>query len=158
MFMEKFIEQVIGPNSPEMYWWQMLLRAVTIFFIALLFIRLGGTRIFGANTSFDIVVGITLGSILSRAITGNSPYFPTIISAGALVLLHWILSWVVLRSRFFGSIIKGNRILLVKDGKYLKSNMNKTHITHHDLLEALRSKGALKYQKKNLPVWKEAAI
>lgn len=145
--METVIDQVLGPNSSDIAWWQMLIRAFTIFFIALLIVRLGGTRIFGQNTSFDIVLGIILGSILSRAITGNSPYFPTITAAAMLVLLHWVLSWIAIKNSRFGSIIKGNKTLLIKDGKYVRENMNKRQISENDVLEALRSKGNLEVEK-----------
>lgn len=145
--MEATIEQILGPNSTDILWWQMLIRAITVFFIALIIVRLGGTRIFGQNTSFDIVLGFILGSILSRAITGNSPYFSTILSSAMLVFLHWILSWIALKHNKFGSIIKGNKTLLLKDGKYLKENMAKRQISENDFLEALRSKGSVEVEK-----------
>lgn len=145
--MEAAVEHILGSNSTDIFWWQMLIRAITVFFIALLLVRLGGTRIFGQNTSFDIVLGIILGSILSRAITGNSPYFPTILSSAVLVALHWILSWIALKNSSFGSIIKGNKTLLLKDGKYLRENMGRKQISENDFLEALRSKGSIEVEK-----------
>jgi hypothetical protein len=47
------LHALIGPNFNDILWWQMMIRAFTVFFIALIIVRFGGTRIFGANTSFD---------------------------------------------------------------------------------------------------------
>lgn len=145
--MQAYIDQILGPNSPDIVWWQMLIRAVTVFFIALAIVRLGGTRIFGSNTSFDIVLGIILGSILSRAITGNSPYFPTIIASCSLVFLHWFLAFFAYRNRNVGTLIKGKKALIVKDGRYQWKMMKKKQITPNDILEELRQKGSIDIEK-----------
>lgn len=137
------LEVIIGPNSTDINWWQMLIRAITVFFVALLIVRLGGTRIFGGNTSFDIVLGIILGSVLSRAITGNSPYVPTILAACALVALHWGLAFLAFRNRKLGVLIKGKKSLLIKDGELNWENMKRTQITENDIKEALRQGGSV---------------
>lgn len=142
-----FLQNLIGPNSTDILWWQMMFRAFTVFFLALIMVRLGGTRIFGANTSFDIVLGIILGSILSRAITGNAPYFPTVASAALLVLLHWTLSRLALKSHRLGTIIKGQRTLLMENGQFINKNMTKSLITENDFMEALRTKGNIDVSK-----------
>lgn len=142
-----FIHYLIGPNSTDIVWWQMMIRAATVFFIALAIVRLGGTRIFGANTSFDIVLGIILGSVLSRAITGNSPYFSTVVSASLLVFLHWALSWLALKNSRIGTIIKGKKTLLMKNGEFMTKNMKNKQITENDFLEALRMKGNIDSNK-----------
>ena len=141
------LHHLIGPNSTDIVWWQMMFRAFTVFLISLTIVRLGGTRIFGANTTFDIVLGIILGSVLSRAITGNAPYFPTVAAASLLVFLHWGLSWLAVKNSRIGTIIKGKKTLLMKNGKYISENMRKKQITENDFLEALRTKGNIEISK-----------
>lgn len=79
---------LFGIHDETLTWWQMSFRAVGVFFAALLIIRIGNHRIFGKNTAFDIVLGVIYGSVLSRAITGNAPFWPTIAAAFTLVMLH----------------------------------------------------------------------
>ncbi|MBC5993084.1 DUF421 domain-containing protein [Pontibacter sp. SD6] len=120
----------------------MSLRAIVVFFAALAIIRMGNHRIFGKNTAFDIILGIIYGSVLSRAITGNSPFWPTIFAALTLVILHKILAVAAYHSSFgFGNMIKGKPKALVKDGELQRDTMRSSSVTENDIKEALRNAG-----------------
>lgn len=138
--METF-HKIIGSDADTIVWWQMVCRGVLIFFYTLILVRLGGRRIFGKTTSFDIVVGVILGSIMSRALTANAKFFPTLAAATALVLLHWLLAEFSQHSKTLGHLIKGTEVLLVDNGAIQQEALNKTNMTEHDLMEALRSNG-----------------
>ena len=56
---------------------QMAARAALIYAVALAIVRIGKKRFMGRATAFDVIVGIILGSIASRAVTGNAPMIPT---------------------------------------------------------------------------------
>jgi len=96
---------IIGINQSGLEWWQMAIRAVVVFFITILLVRVGATRIFGNNSAFVIVMGIILGSILSRAITCNSPFIPTILAAFVLIFLHVLLATFALKNNKLGWLI-----------------------------------------------------
>lgn len=134
---------IIGSNPDTITWWQMSCRAIGIFFSALLLVRFGGTRVFGRNSSFDIVMSVILGSILSRALTGNARFLPTLAAAAVLVFIHAVLANLSFRSRTIGHFIKGRETQLIKDGRLLMQAMKKTNITTHDLMEAVRSTAKL---------------
>jgi uncharacterized membrane protein YcaP (DUF421 family) len=51
---------------------QMSFRAVVVFLLALLMLRITGQRTFGQKTAVDQVVMIILGAVLSRGVTGSS--------------------------------------------------------------------------------------
>ncbi len=104
-------------------------------------LRVGDKRFMGRSTAFDVFLGIVFGSVVSRAITGNAPFFPALAAALALVLLHWLFAAVAFRSHAFGRLVKGRRLLLVRDGEVLWEAMRKAHITTRDLEEALRNNG-----------------
>jgi uncharacterized membrane protein YcaP (DUF421 family) len=140
--MEHLLNKLIGTDADTILWWQMSIRATLIFIYALLLVRFGGKRVFGKNTSFDIVLGVILGSILSRALTGNAKFLPTLAAAATLVFIHMLLAKLAFRSKRIGHLIKGVETLLVKDGKMQWDAMEKSSITEHDLKEALRSSGS----------------
>ncbi len=85
--METF-HQIIGTSAENILWWQMVCRGILIFCYTLLLVRFGGLRIFVRTTSFEIVLGIMIASMLSRATTGSVRFIPTLATATALVLLH----------------------------------------------------------------------
>ena len=45
----------------------MALRTVIVYAITLLIVRAGNKRFIGESTAFDVILGIMLGSIMSRA-------------------------------------------------------------------------------------------
>jgi uncharacterized membrane protein YcaP (DUF421 family) len=120
---------------------QMSLRAFIVFFIAIAMLRLGNKRFMGKSTALDVMLGIVFGSTVSRAITGNAPFFPTLAASLVLILLHWTLAAIAFRSHGFGTLVKGRNTLLVRDGEIQQEEMRSAHITEDDLKEALRNEG-----------------
>lgn len=119
----------------------MALRAALVFIVSIGMLKVGDKRFMGKSTAFDVFLGIVFGSTVSRAITGNAPFFPTLTAGLVLVLLHWLFAAVAFRSHGFGLLIKGRSRVLVRDGEILWDAMRKSHVTTHDLEEALRSEG-----------------
>src|ERR671929_1749514 len=91
---------------------QMALRAVVVYVVTVLVVRLGKKRFMGRATAFDVILGIMLGSIVSRAVTGNAPLFPALVASAALVLMHWLFSAIAMRWHGFGDAIKGRPTVL----------------------------------------------
>ena len=135
------IWEVIGTGGGDLTVWQMSLRALVVYVAAILLVKAGNKRFMGKNTAFDVILGIILGSVLSRAITGNAPFFQTIGAGAALVGLHWFFSVASFHSHRFGTFIKGQERMLVKDGEIQWDNMRKSYISRNDLDMALRSTG-----------------
>lgn len=120
---------------------QMSLRALVVFVAAIVMLKIGDKRFMGRSTALDVALGIIYGSVVSRAITGNAPFGPTLAAALVLVVLHWVLSAIAFRSHAFGNLVKGRNQLLVRDGEPMQKEMRRTHVTEHDLNEALRKQG-----------------
>jgi uncharacterized membrane protein YcaP (DUF421 family) len=117
---------------------QMVLRTILIYAFTLVIIRLGSKRFLSEATAFDVIVSIMLGSIMSRAINGSAPFIPTLFAGLILVGLHWLLAILAYRTDWFGSLVKGNRVLLIKDGEIQHKGMRQASITSKDLDAALR--------------------
>jgi uncharacterized membrane protein YcaP (DUF421 family) len=131
----------LGLQGEEIKVMQMGLRAVIVYVVTVFIIRLGKKRFMGGTTAFDVILGIMLGSIVSRAITGNAPFFGALAASVVLLVMHWLFSAMALRSRRFGWAVKGGSEVLVRNGEIDWDMMRKTHMTEHDLREDLRSKG-----------------
>ncbi len=137
------ISDVIGLGSDDLSAWEMSLRALIIYITAIVLVRVGQMRFMGQNTAFDMILGIILGSVLSRAITGNAAFLPTVAAAGVLVAFHWLFSVVSFHFDFFGKLIKGREKTLVRDGEIQWDNMLKNHISRRDLEMAIRKTGKI---------------
>ncbi|RYD62747.1 MAG: DUF421 domain-containing protein [Verrucomicrobiaceae bacterium] len=117
---------------------QASFRTIVVYAITLALVRLGSKRLLGKHSAFDVVVGIMLGSIMSRAINGSAPLLLTIVTGMVLLGVHWLFAILAYRTKWFGPIIKGRRIILIKDGKPQRRGMRAANITTHDLREAMR--------------------
>ncbi|MFW5968587.1 MAG: DUF421 domain-containing protein [Persicimonas sp.] len=131
----------IGEGTGDITWWQMLFRAIVVFFIAVALVRLGGNRIFGKHTVLDIMLAVILGSNFSRALTGNAPFFPVIIATTALVALHALLSVISQKSALVSELFKGSSVQLIEGGEFDHEKMTLTGIGEGDLAEAMRQMG-----------------
>lgn len=130
----------LGLDEDDLGIRHMGMRAVVVFAFALVIVRLGKKRFISENTAFDVLLGVMLGSIISRAITGQSPFVPTLFAAVVLVALHWFFAQIALRSDLFGTMIKGRTRILVSDGDVDWDAMKRSNLSRNDLLEAVRLK------------------
>lgn len=117
---------------------QMSCRGIVVFIIALALIRLSGRRSFGIHTPLDNIISISLGAILSRAIVGASAFLPIIVCCFVIVSLHRAFGWLVINNKAFGSFIEGDKILLFKDGAFIKENMQKGLLCEEDTMQGVR--------------------
>jgi len=116
----------------------MCVRAVIVFFVALGLLRVVGTRAFGSNTPFDVVLKIILGAVLSRAVVAASPFFATLATGAVFVSLHRLLAIAAYHSDFIGRIIKGEPKILAQGGQLFPDQLRRTNISEKDLHEGLR--------------------
>jgi uncharacterized membrane protein YcaP (DUF421 family) len=117
---------------------QMALRTIIIYAFTLAIVRFGSKRLLSKATAFDFIVSIMLGSVMSRAINGSAPFFPTLMGGVVLIGLHTLLAVVAFRTDWFGSIVKGNPVLLIKDGEIQEQGVKQSGVSKQDLIQAIR--------------------
>lgn len=120
---------------------QVSARAVVIYLVGLLILRVGENRFLGRHTSFDIILAFLLGALLSRSVNGSSPFLPTIVAVGLLVAVHWVFGWMAARWSGLGSLLRGKSIPLVRGGRMDEGAMQRRLINRSDLREAMRLAG-----------------
>jgi uncharacterized membrane protein YcaP (DUF421 family) len=117
---------------------QIALRTLLVYVAALALVRLASKRFLSEATAFDVIVAIMLGSIMSRAMDGSAPFLPTLLTAAVLLGLHWLFALLAYHTSWFGTLVKGERVLLIKDGEIQPEGMRRGSITEADLTQALR--------------------
>ena len=79
-----------------------------------------------------------LGSVMSRGIDGSDSFIVTVVAGVALVGTHWLIGLLAFHTGWFGPLVKGGRLLLIKDGEIQEQGMRKGSITKRDLTQAIR--------------------
>jgi len=133
----KWIETLFR-QSTDLTVGEMTIRAIVVFLVALVILRVAGKRTFGKQSPSDYVIMIMIGAILGRAVVGASPFLPIIASSLAIVIVHRLLAWASFGNKRIGTVVKGKPISLFKDGEENISNMKRTLISHDDVMEGVR--------------------
>jgi uncharacterized membrane protein YcaP (DUF421 family) len=117
----------------------MAARAVVVYAAGLVMARLGDRRFLAKASAFDVILAIVLGSVISRAITGSAPFFPSLAAGLVLVVTHLAFAAASFRFSRFGKVIKGRPRVVVRNGEILWDAMRASHFSENDLRGALRS-------------------
>lgn len=134
----KFADEMLGLHAAELQPHQMCVRAVVIFSVSLFIIRISAIRVFGKFSAFDNITMLMLGAIMGRSVVTTQSLAGTVLALLVIMLLHRFISWLTFRNRKAGALLKGKQLILIKDGKKQQKNLNRTHITEADIMEALR--------------------
>jgi uncharacterized membrane protein YcaP (DUF421 family) len=63
---------------------------------------------------------------------------PVVIASLLIVLIHRAFGWLIVHSKFFANLIEGKKILLFKDGDFIKANMDKALVCEEDIMQGVR--------------------
>lgn len=94
-------------GSEELTAAQMALRAAVVYAAMVVVVRFGTKRFMGKATAFEVLLGIMLGSVASRGITGNAHLGPALAAACVLLAVHWAFSAIAVRWHPCGAAISG---------------------------------------------------
>lgn len=132
------VTELIG-DGKELSSLQMCIRALIVFLLAYILIRISGRRSFALRSPLDNIIVILLGAILSRGIVGASPFLPIIASCLLIVILHRLFAWLTSAYPVFGHLISGRKILLYSDGKFVNAALNRGLIGREEIMEQVRN-------------------
>jgi uncharacterized membrane protein YcaP (DUF421 family) len=134
-----WLNDLLGLHELDLKAYQMVARAIVIFFISLVLIRIAGMRTLGKQSAFDHLTILLLGAMLGRSIVTNQSFGGTLLAALTVILLHRLIALITYYSRAAGSMFKGDSVVLIKDNQKQIPNMKKSHITMNDIFESLRA-------------------
>ncbi|GAB4538878.1 MAG: DUF421 domain-containing protein [Pleurocapsa sp.] len=115
----------------------------TIAYIAIIFmLRISGKRTLAKWNSFDFVITIAFGSILSSILLSTKDSFGTgLLGFGLLVLFQYILTWISVRSSMIQKLVKAEPALLLYRGQLQHDVLKRERVAEGEVLAALRAKG-----------------
>lgn len=137
MFTQDWLLYLFGTEE-DLNMLQMVDRAIVVAGYCLLLLRLSGRRAMALGTPMDNVHAILLGAILSRAVTGASPFIPTCAAAATITAIHRVLAYLGMKHRYVGRIVKGSAKIVYSQGSFNQKNMKYCRISMHDLMAGVR--------------------
>jgi uncharacterized membrane protein YcaP (DUF421 family) len=90
----------------------------------------------------DLLVVVVIADAAQNGMAGDSKSITeAVILIGTIVLWDWVFDWAGYRSSLIGRLTTPEPLLLIKDGKLLRKNLEKELITEDDLMAQLRLQG-----------------
>lgn len=121
---------------------ETIIRTIGLFIFAVICFRLMGYRSFGDMEPIDYVIVLGIAEILGAPLADSElNIINAYIAIGVLTSLQIIFSYISLKNVNFRTLIEGNAITVIKEGKILKTNMRKARFNYTDLMEELRLQG-----------------
>ena len=112
----------------------LVIRAAVVFLFIYLVTRVAGKRELSSMEPFDLILLVVMGDLVQQSIT-QSDYSVTgaLIVISTITLLTVFVSWVNWRFRSMRSVLEGQPVVLVENGKLIEQNMKRERITLEDI-------------------------
>ncbi|HVD49454.1 MAG TPA: YetF domain-containing protein [Gaiellaceae bacterium] len=117
----------------------IVLRAALAFGFIFFLTRVVGRRELSSLEPFDLIMLIVLGDLVQQGVT-QSDYSVTglVLAAGTIALMQVGVSYVNFRFKRMRTVLEGEPIVLIEDGRVLERNVHRERMTRHELEEQAR--------------------
>jgi uncharacterized membrane protein YcaP (DUF421 family) len=123
-------------------WWEFVLRGTIIYVFLIALLRLTGKRQIGQMAPFDLVLLLVLSNAVQNSMNGgDNSVVGGMISAVTLVGVNWFVGILTFRSKRAEALIEGRPELLIHNGRLFEKALEKSKLTRHELMSALREAG-----------------
>jgi uncharacterized membrane protein YcaP (DUF421 family) len=117
----------------------LVIRATVVFFFIFLVCRIAGKRELGSLEPFDLILLIVMGDLVQQGITQND-YSVTgaLLVISTITLLTVFVSYVNFRFKPLRSMLEGEPIVIVQDGRPIERNLRRERMTIEEVLAEAR--------------------
>jgi uncharacterized membrane protein YcaP (DUF421 family) len=120
-------------------WWHFVLRAVAIYVMVMVLIRVSGKRAVGQFTPFDLVLLILIGNAVQNGINGgDNSLTGAFVMATTLIALNYAVAFATSRSRRAERLVEGVPVVLARNGKVFERVLREQLVSDEDFHKALR--------------------
>ncbi|WP_298952580.1 DUF421 domain-containing protein [uncultured Nonlabens sp.] len=124
---------------------EVILGTVTIYALIILYTRIFGLKSFSKMTGFDFLNTVAIGNLLAMSAATSSPsLFVGALLIGIFYLFNYLITWFSFNSKTVEEVIDNSPMLLMRNGKVLYKNLEKTKVTENELRGKLREANVLR--------------
>ena len=117
-------------------------RAVAMYLVALIVIRVMGKRALGELGLFDFVVMTGVGHVLtSIALDQSLPLYEGVAVLVTLAVMEYTVAYLSIKNQRLSRLIQGSPVVMIKDGRIIRENLGKEKFNVDDLMQELRKQG-----------------
>jgi uncharacterized membrane protein YcaP (DUF421 family) len=121
---------------------ELVLRAIVIYLVLLVVLRLFGKREVGQFTLYDLVLVLLVANAVQPAITGpDTSLAGGVVIILTLVLVNYGIGQLNHRFKLFHRIFVGMATEIVVDGEYIEHNLDREGLTEDEVESAVREHG-----------------
>jgi uncharacterized membrane protein YcaP (DUF421 family) len=117
------------------------LRALGVYALVLVVIRVLGKRTVGNFTAFDLLVALMLGEIVDEVIYGDVTFAQGGVAILVIAAAHYANSWMSYWDHGLARILEGSPTAVVRRGELDRGGMRKERMNESEVMEALRVQG-----------------
>jgi uncharacterized membrane protein YcaP (DUF421 family) len=105
-------------------------------------LRAGGKRTLAKMDAFDMVVTVSLGSILATVVLDKRTSLSEgVLAVAVLIGLQFVVTWLSTRLRWFRDIVTGEPTMMAYRGQLLGGAMRRARVTAEEVRAAVRAQG-----------------
>ncbi len=134
-----------------MPWWEFMLRAVVVYVVVLVMVRVAGKRALGQFTAFDMLLLVLLGNAVQNALLGKDTSLGGgLLLAATLIALNYFVGWITTRSPKLERVIEGEPVVLARHGHVLQQVLRRELVSKADFNKAMRDAGCAQVDEVDL--------
>ena len=116
-------------------------RALLVYAVMLVVIRVLGKRTIGNFTAFDLLVALMLGEVVDEIIYGDVSLAQGFTAILVIAAAKYVTAWLSSVNHGLNRILEGSPTELVKDGQLVRRNLRKELMNEKEVMAALRLQG-----------------
>jgi uncharacterized membrane protein YcaP (DUF421 family) len=125
----------------------IVIRGVIVFVFLYVLMRIVGRRELSSLEPFDLILLVILGDAVQQGLTQDD-YSMTgaILAVGTIAILQVSVSWANFKFPKLRSVLDGEPVVIVQDGKPIEKNLKRERVTLDDLAEEARKQNIAKFE------------
>jgi uncharacterized membrane protein YcaP (DUF421 family) len=127
-------------------------RAVAVYVLMLVVIRLLGKRTVGNFSAFDLLIALMLGELVDEIIYGDVRFLQGTVAIVTLAALAAADSWASYKSHGLQRVLEGTPTVVIRDGAFDRAGMRAERMNDRDVMAMLRQSGVRNLEEVHLAV------